>query len=759
MEPNLLSENVTSNFKSVANTKSNPPNQIQSCSEITVKEFLEFLKTAYQVQESLEGVLMASGMTDAIDWLKLKESQFIKRNETACQTSESGNPSKESSVTDILSKKNSSISSKCLDSGDFKLSRAISDGFLSKSRDILNAKLNEVLSEGLLDPILPILPIMVASPQIPTRKSSISKASDKVSVSVANSSTSLTDKNFKRKASDEVAKSTIEKTPSQVEIHVCDEVKNMKKDFYCNQKLLIEKMGYFAEVTSGQKLEDMDISVHCDVGIFEWLMKWVQKEILLEEDWPQLDSQNVIPVVVSAAFLQMEPLLEECLRYCHENMNEILRTSTNLSCLNDQILNRLAAMYTNTELDSIRDKKDKLQSKLFTKLIQSLVEPEPECVRGHWSSLARVYRCEKCQQLIAPSVSFKIPCTPTCMRLQYDGTIISNHIRDATWNINEYIEKLYKQLKSWRKVYWRLWGNAHFLYCVTCKRFFPSNQLGWCLFHPDAPQFFTVDAQKAPLPVGRYPCCGDRAYRFQLLSNFRGCKFKDHSVCTKSVRDSAVLNLLLNYRHLIVEEPPELMFPERLTRLVARDTSTSDKLVCKEVFWWDGLQIIPPRPKIGLLNLFSERNKGMDVESRAQSSDDESHEDSSNSNDSSSSGSSEESRPRSPRPIKRKKKKRKPCIQWQVHLSARSNQDTQRAYEEKTLKQMSIILNKRSAATVEPANKHKYGRLIHKNTTPLGGIWVRLESEWKEQNLVNCQQKNRTFFTNRGKVARNGRIF
>lgn len=42
---------------------------------------------------------MASGMTEAIDWLKLKESQFIKRNETACQTSNSVTLHKEPSVT------------------------------------------------------------------------------------------------------------------------------------------------------------------------------------------------------------------------------------------------------------------------------------------------------------------------------------------------------------------------------------------------------------------------------------------------------------------------------------------------------------------------------------------------------------------------------------------------------------------------------------------------------------------------------------
>lgn len=54
-----------------------------------------------------------------------------------------------------------------------------------------------------------------------------------------------------------------------VEIHVCDEVKGLKKDFRCPQKLLISKMGYFADVTAGQRLEDMDISVHCDIQVIK----------------------------------------------------------------------------------------------------------------------------------------------------------------------------------------------------------------------------------------------------------------------------------------------------------------------------------------------------------------------------------------------------------------------------------------------------------------------------------------------------------
>lgn len=91
-------------------------------------------------------------------------------------------------------------------------------------------------------------------------------------------------------------------------IHVCDEVKATSKDFSCPQRLLVTKMGYFADVTAGQRLEDMDISVHCDLQIFEWLMRWIKKDTLSEEMWPLLDSTNVIPILVSAGFLQVNKL-------------------------------------------------------------------------------------------------------------------------------------------------------------------------------------------------------------------------------------------------------------------------------------------------------------------------------------------------------------------------------------------------------------------------------------------------------------------
>ncbi|ERL92574.1 hypothetical protein D910_09887 [Dendroctonus ponderosae] len=530
---------------------------------ITISEFLNFLKTAYQVQDSVEGVLLEGGMSEAVNWLKSKEIEStIKGRSMSVQTS------------DTLLRKGSADDNK-----KELAKKRESNGTLVDDSDILKQKLNEVLSEGLLDSVLPYLVQSTNS----LKKNSLCSVKTIEKNSHTSTLTVSNERLARRKSSGDAStacKVFDTKIGSEVEIHVCDEIKNTKKTFTCNQKLLVEKMGYFAEVTLGQKLEDMDISVHCDIGIFEWLMQWVKKDSLLEADWPHLDSQCVIPILVSAAFLQMEPLLQDCLLFCHQHMNEILRTASNLSCLNDSVLTRLAAMYTNSEVELIKDRKDKIQSKLFSKLIQSLAEPEPESVRGHWCSLARIFRCDKCQQLITPNVAARIPCIPPCMRLQPDGSIISLHTRDPNWLINEYIIKLHKTLKTWRKVYWRLWGDVHFLYCGICKKYFPTNQIGWCRYHPDTPQFFTLDAQKAPLPIGRYPCCGERAYRFQLLENYSACQFRQHAVSVEDVRQSAIFSMLETYRHLIEEEPPELLFPERLTRLVARGPSRNNFLKC-----------------------------------------------------------------------------------------------------------------------------------------------------------------------------------
>ena len=40
--------------------------------------------------------------------------------------------------------------------------------------------------------------------------------------------------------------------------------------------------------------------------------------------------------------------------------------------------------------------------------------------------------------------------------------------RDPNFNLSNFISELKIQVWSWRKVYWRLWGLCHSLYCVKC---------------------------------------------------------------------------------------------------------------------------------------------------------------------------------------------------------------------------------------------------------------------------------------------------
>lgn len=74
-------------------------------------------------------------------------------------------------------------------------------------------------------------------------------------------------------------------------IHVCDETKNLKQDFTCPRDLLVKEMRYFAEYLSvdTQRWEEVDISVHCDVQIFDWLMNYVRRNSAGEnKDKPRL---------------------------------------------------------------------------------------------------------------------------------------------------------------------------------------------------------------------------------------------------------------------------------------------------------------------------------------------------------------------------------------------------------------------------------------------------------------------------------------
>lgn len=129
-----------------------------------------------------------------------------------------------------------------------------------------------------------------------------------------------------------------------VVIHVCDENRQVSKDFCCKRGILIKHMKYFerflAENENGY--DDIDISVHCDVEIFEWLMSFIHEP----DKPPVLEKSIVVSILISSEFLQMEPLVDLCLEHIAENLNDIIKLPIDLSCVSEKLINKLAMLTT-----------------------------------------------------------------------------------------------------------------------------------------------------------------------------------------------------------------------------------------------------------------------------------------------------------------------------------------------------------------------------------------------------------------------------
>jgi hypothetical protein len=130
-----------------------------------------------------------------------------------------------------------------------------------------------------------------------------------------------------------------------VVIHVCDENQQLSRDFCCKRDILILHMKYFQKFLSendGNGYEDIDISVHCDVEIFEWLMTYIHAP----ENPSKIDKQILVSILISSEFLQMDQLVEHCIAQMTQNLNDIIKLPIDLSCISEKLINRIAALTT-----------------------------------------------------------------------------------------------------------------------------------------------------------------------------------------------------------------------------------------------------------------------------------------------------------------------------------------------------------------------------------------------------------------------------
>ncbi|XP_029339568.1 uncharacterized protein KIAA1841 homolog isoform X3 [Mus caroli] len=238
---------------------------------------------------------------------------------------------------------------------------------------------------------------------------------------------------------------------------------------------------------------------------------------------------NVISILISSEFLKMDSLVEQCIQYCHKNMNAIVAAPCNMNCINANLLTRIADLFTHNEIDDLKDKKDKFRSKLFCKKIERLFDPEYANPDSR-NTAATLYRCCLCKKLLTRETERRIPCIPGKINVDRHGNIIYIHIRDKTWDVHEYLNSLFEELKSWRDVYWRLWGTVNWLTCSRCYQAFLCIEFSHCQYHSEVVVYSSTVNSLNTVGTGIYPCCNQKVLRFDPTQLTKGCKVRDHMV-------------------------------------------------------------------------------------------------------------------------------------------------------------------------------------------------------------------------------------
>jgi hypothetical protein len=91
---------------------------------------------------------------------------------------------------------------------------------------------------------------------------------------------------------------------------------------------------------------------------------------------PKLEYKNVIPILISADFLVMKRLIDDCTSFIVQNISDVVKIPIDMSCLSQLIVKQIADSMTLEQLDACKDPRDNLQSKLFSHKLDDMLQIE-----------------------------------------------------------------------------------------------------------------------------------------------------------------------------------------------------------------------------------------------------------------------------------------------------------------------------------------------------------------------------------------------
>ena len=203
-------------------------------------------------------------------------------------------------------------------------------------------------------------------------------------------------------------------------------------------------------------------------------------QYLKDNQDPKLELKNVISILISSDFLGMARLVDECVKFIKDNLSDVVRLPIDMNCLNATLIKKISNLVTIDELINLKDRKDKLTSKIYMKKLEALME------EGESNNL---YRCFYCSQLFTSDQREWMVCPKAKIFIDFHGSVIAHHVADRYWDMNRFIQFMRKENISWKDIYWKVWGRIQTFHCQVCDWNFIASEFGHCSFHPQNPKF------------------------------------------------------------------------------------------------------------------------------------------------------------------------------------------------------------------------------------------------------------------------------
>ncbi|CAM9547483.1 unnamed protein product [Ectocarpus sp. 13 AM-2016] len=193
---------------------------------------------------------------------------------------------------------------------------------------------------------------------------------------------------------------------------------------------------------------------------------------------PPLEVPLAVSILISSDFLQMQRLVAECLGFVGKHLTEIVKLPIDLSCLSDKMVLQLAKIVTLDQLAVAKDRKDKLLSRVHKKRIEIDFRD-----RSPHSDNA-IHCCRHCGGLFSEKVRDVMSCRAAPPTVSFRGQLLRRHEPLSPWSLTRTVTSLHRKGMNWTAVYWFLWGLTQPLYCVRCREVFLAGDIGHCRSHP-----------------------------------------------------------------------------------------------------------------------------------------------------------------------------------------------------------------------------------------------------------------------------------